>query len=177
MDQTNPQDPTQTAPSQQSATGKDSQEHTRRGRIRTKGIGVSREWQNFGASLLALLILPLLPLWMEAWHTETVSATTLTLTASTYAITLAFSTRNKFILILCIIVCVTFAMDFGQLSNTVTSGALPVGNTAANGVHSVRWDKVAAGVAITIVFALHAVERFNRHVVEQAPFLEFFDRR
>jgi len=84
------------------------------------------------------------------------SGRTVTLTTSLYAISIGLSSKNKMIFSLCLFIGIVFSVLFG-LS------------------HAPKPADVASFsyMAIALVFVTHAAERYNRHVIDCRPFLEF----
>jgi len=104
------------------------------------------------------MMLPLLPIVLELWQTKTVTDTSLTLTASMYAIAIGVSSRSRLLFGGSIVISILFAIDFG-----ITIGQ----HTSLPGTRSlVIWG-------ICAVFVFHALERYNRHIVDRIPFWEF----
>src|SRR5437762_14257115 len=116
-----------------------------------------RTLQTFLACILLHMLLPLLPVGLQAWFTGSVDAKALTLAASMYCIALGISSRNGAFFALTLVLSLGYALMFGML------GALQPPPHLRG---FVAWSLVA-------VFAWHAVERWGRHVVDRAPFLEF----
>lgn len=117
------------------------------------------EWFDFFTCILLHMLLPLLPLLIEAWIKGSPSESTMAITASMYSIAIGFSSRNKAMLGLCILISIMFSVVFGVVS------AGPSASVADVGFYS--------GISIVSVFMLHLFERYNRHVVECVPFWSF----
>ena len=118
----------------------------------------SREWQNFLLSIFLHLTLPLLPLILELWATQSISVGTMTLAASMYTIAIGVSSRNPALFGLAILLSIILAAAFGY--------AATEGNPLPFSIH-------ISGGAILLVFVLHLGERYNRHVAEKHAFLRF----
>jgi hypothetical protein len=114
--------------------------------------------ENYLLCILFHMLLPLLPVGLELWLTNSVTDTSLTLCASMYAIAIGISSRSRLLFGASIVISILYAIDFG----------LTVGNhSALPGTRKfVIWGIIA-------VFFLHALERYNRHVVDRTPFWEF----
>ena len=121
--------------------------------------GINQEWSNYLTCILLHMLLPLLPLLFEAWALGgSPSESTLAITAAIYAMSIGLSSENKAMFGLCIMVGVIFSAVYGQVS--VSKNPTPdVG--------------IYAALAILFVFVIHAAERYNRHVVDCRPFLDF----
>ncbi|ELJ8717833.1 hypothetical protein RUK98_003548 [Vibrio cholerae] len=122
--------------------------------------GVSEEITEFLTCIILHMLVPLLPLILEAWKTQgNPTEATLAITASMYSISIGLSSRNKAIFSLCFFISILFSMAFGFiLSNTTDS--LPL----------VKFGSMAT---ILLVFGIHACERYNKHVVECIPYWNF----
>ena len=119
--------------------------------------GISPEWQNFLFCCALHVTLPLLPLGIERWFSGTVDEKSAVLTAAMYSMAIGLSSRNLALFGLGLIQGVVFSAAFGFLSKTA---------------HLQSAD-VVAYAAICFIMAVHVIERYNRHVIDQAPFLEF----
>lgn len=102
--------------------------------------------------------LPLLPLFVEAAMEGAINHKTLILFLSVYPLNLGISSRSKFIFGLAVVIGLAYAIFFGiaSASLTVPSAAKTVGYALAS-----------------FVALLHLLERYNRHIVDDKPFLEF----
>jgi hypothetical protein len=119
--------------------------------------GISDGWQNFIICVILHLGLPLLPIALEAWFAGQVEAKSAALTAALYSMAIGLSSRSVALFGFGILMCVLFSAAFGFLSRQSTlAGA-----------------EVASYLGILVIFIVHAVERYNRHVVDRIPFLKF----
>ena len=114
-------------------------------------------WQDFLFCIALHLTLPLLPLGLEHWFTGHIETKSVALTAALYAMAIGLSSRNLAFLGLGIVAGFICSAVFGFLS---VQPELAHADTFAYAV-------------ILMVFVLHAIERFNRHVTDRVPFLEF----
>lgn len=124
--------------------------------------GLNEETTEFITCLILHMLVPLLPLLIEAlkmkgWPTES----TLAITASMYSISIGLSSRNKAAFSLCLFVGILFAMAFG----------LSIGSDSDS--DSLALVRVGSAITILFVFGIHSCERYNRHVVECVPFWNF----
>lgn len=132
----------------------------------------SGPWQWFLVALLFLVAFPLFPIGAEALFAQQVHLSSLALVTSTYAISLAMSSRNLLVWALGLIIGMGFAVMFGWamgVGDDVIGPAWrhpPGGTSGSPGVWS-------AGLALATTFLLHIFERFFRHVVDGEPFPEF----
>lgn len=117
-----------------------------------------KPFQHFGVSLLFVIILPLVPVGLEAWIKPAITATTITLAASMYAVTIGTSSRSPLLLALGVVSGLAFGMLFGA---ALQSGTMP------------PYTVVAATITILAVAVVHCCERWDRHACKQERFLEF----
>jgi hypothetical protein len=101
--------------------------------------------------------LPLLPLLIERWFSGQVEEKSVVLTAAMYSLAIGLSSRSIALFGLGILQGVMFSAAFGFLSKTN---------------HLYQAD-LGAYIAIVFIMMVHVIERFNRHVIDRAPFLEF----
>ncbi len=120
--------------------------------------GLPDYWENYFLCVLFHMLLPLLPLALELWQTATISEKSMTLAASMYSIGIGVSSRSKLMFGLTVIASLVFAIAYGIASGQQQ----PLSGSGT----SALWS-------ICAFFILHALERYNRHVVDQLPFLEF----
>jgi len=114
--------------------------------------------ENYLLCLLFHMLLPLIPIGLELWLTNTVTDNSLTLAASMYAIAIGISSRSRLLFGSSIVISILFAIDYG-----ITVGQ----HASLPGTRSVViWG-------ICAVFIFHALERYNRHIVDRMPFWEF----
>jgi F0F1-type ATP synthase membrane subunit c/vacuolar-type H+-ATPase subunit K len=119
--------------------------------------GIPPEWQNFLFCCLLHVTLPLLPLGIEYWFSGQVDEKSAVLTAAMYSMAIGLSSRNLALFGFGLIQGVLFSAAFGFLAKTPHLQSANLG----------------AYAAIVFIMAVHVAERYNRHVVDQAPFLEF----
>jgi hypothetical protein len=95
---------------------------------------------------------------MELLLYNKINAVSLTLAAAMYTIAVGVSSRNKALFGLTILAGFFFALSHGFVS----------GQSTPRHIFSVipLWG-------IGTVFLFHMLERYNRHVVDRTPFLEF----
>lgn len=105
------------------------------------------------------MLLPLIPLFVEYGITLAVSDRSLTLATSMYAIAIAISSRNKLFFGCGIFITILQSIAFGWLQS-------------ANNALSSNLRTATLG-CIGFVFLFHVLERYNRHVVDGIPFLDF----
>ncbi|MEC6822642.1 hypothetical protein VXS02_04250 [Photobacterium piscicola] len=122
--------------------------------------GISEETTEFVTCVILHMLVPLLPLILEAWKTKgEPTEVTLAITASMYAISIGLSSRNKATFSLCIFISILFSMAFGFIISSPQE-TLPL-------------VKIGSLITILLVFVIHACERYNKHIVECVPFWNF----
>lgn len=119
--------------------------------------GLPAEWQNFILCLALHVTLPLIPLGVERWFSGQVEEKSAVLTAAMYSLAIGLSSRSVAIFGWGLIQGIIFSAAFGFLSKTP---------------HLQSADYFAY-LAILLIMCLHIIERYNRHVIDQTPFLEF----
>lgn len=107
------------------------------------------------------MTLPLVPLVLEQWFSGHIEAKSATLTAAMYSMAIGLSSRSVALFGLGVLQGVAFSAAFGFLS---TQKELAQADLFSYG-------------AILSIMLFHSFERYNRHVIDQAPFLEFTLRK
>lgn len=123
--------------------------------------GIPQHVQRYLAFLVLRMIFPLLPLVSEFLFTGSVSQKSAMLSASMYVIGIGVASRNVLLLAITIVAGVCYAIAFG-----IAAQAAQPGGNAHLGLPF---------LGIAAVFVFHSLERYNRHVVEREPFLDFRD--
>ncbi|MBS0420206.1 MAG: hypothetical protein JSR66_21025 [Proteobacteria bacterium] len=111
-----------------------------------KGNG---KWQQFIFSLIAQLVLPLMPIFIEWCVTGGVDEKTLAISASMYCISIGVATKNLALLGISIVVAMLFSAVFGSLA-------------AGNVPHF--YVRIFSIITIVAFMAIHAIERYKRHI-------------
>ncbi len=122
-----------------------------------KVLGISKPWEYFLLSVMLALLLPLLPLPIEYFSTHEIKPESLTLAVAIYAVSIGVTSRSQVIFGVGLIAGILFAVEYGVAIKTPTDSPSP----------SVCW------AVIGFIFASHAIERYQRHVQQRSPFLEF----
>lgn len=124
---------------------------------------MNNNYQDFFTSILLHLLLPLMPLIFEHNYTDFISERSLTMTASIYAFSIGVSSRNKVTLAVCIIIGLLNAGNYGA---TILSDK----NSEVN--HT-TFDFMSFGAfwLIVLIFLIHAIERWIRHISENEEFM------
>jgi hypothetical protein len=121
--------------------------------------GIPQHIQRYLAYLVLTMMFPLLALVSEFSFTGSVSQKSAMLTASMYAIGIGVASRNVLLFVTTIVAGVCNAIAYGSAAQATQ---------AAGNVHL-----GLAFLGIAAVFVFHSLERYNRHVVEREPFLDF----
>jgi hypothetical protein len=120
--------------------------------------GIPDHIQQFGLCILLHLLFPVLPLLIERLVLGRVEHKTLFLFLGIYPLAIGISSRSKLLFGLTVVICVIYSIFFG----------LSVGN--------LELDPLVIDIGYGCLVALiiiHACERYNRHVADSEPFLEF----
>ena len=116
-----------------------------------------RQWEHYLSCLVMHIVAPFLPIGLEWLLTGSVDAKSLCLFVAMYAMAIGITSSSVLFFALTLLVGLIFTAAYGWL----VKGN---GDTPINGI--------APWVLVAIVI-IHALERFNRHVVDLAPFWEF----
>ena len=144
---------------------------------RRSGAARPSRWESFGIAFLYLLIFPLFPIGAEAIFSRgPVGVPTFALVAATYAVSQAVSCRYVGFALLDFAIGAAFATIFGF---SMGLGQGPDGRLVPQAVlmaANPMWKRTTIA-AIVLIFVMHLVERYIRHVSEEEPFPEFMGRR
>jgi len=131
---------------------------TKQKRIR---IGFPDEHYQFIACIILHLLIPLIPLLLEHIVIGHLSTKTLTLIAAIYSITIGRTTKNPAQFAIGIVISLIFSACYG----------LTVQEPPASAPHVYSTLDYASMAVIFAIFLMHALERYNKHVVDLEPFL------
>ena len=120
--------------------------------------GLPDHWEHFLSCLLMHVAAPFLPLALEKFFTDSVEDKSLFLFVAMYAMAIGITSSSRLIYSLTLLVGVAFSALYGSVAK---GHALPA---STSGV---------AFVVLGAIVLVHCMERFNRHVVDRAPFWEF----
>lgn len=109
---------------------------------------VPRHWQQFGLSILWVLIFPVLPPLLELGFTGKVRPETLLLTGAIYPVSISASSSSPLLLGISLVISVLLAVAYGR----ATVGVVPT------------WAMILSGFSIGLIFVIHGLERYNKHV-------------
>jgi len=115
-------------------------------------------WDNYISCIILHMLLPLLPLLLELWLTGTISVKSIPLAASMYTISIGISSQIKSQFVFTIIVSLLCTFAYG---------------IAASQQSPLRLNNELSFIGIVAVFIWHLIERFERHIINRTPFLEF----
>jgi len=135
-------------------------------------IGIKEEYSQFIACILLHLLLPLIPLLLEYIVTKSVSTQSLTLIAAIYSISIGRTTKNVAQFAISIVISLIFSACYGitvQSYKTTTESATTTGEI----VNEYAILDFFAILVILIIFIMHSLERYNKHVLDMVPFLNF----
>jgi len=140
-------------------------------------FGIPLHWEHFITCILLHLLIPLIPLILELIFTSSLSTKSLTLIAAVYSITIGKSTSSSAQFAISIIISLIFSACYGI--TVASQKALEMINTGAennnqpiNYMTEIQYLDVISGLAILMIFILHIMERYNKHIVDRIPFLE-----
>ncbi|MCB1064979.1 MAG: hypothetical protein KDN20_18935 [Verrucomicrobiae bacterium] len=119
------------------------------------GIHIPQEVQAFFCCLVLQLHLPILPLFLEYIITGQTKVENVTLTAAIFVVSTSIVSRNSAMLACGIVSSIIFSSLYGV---TLAGNAPPT------------YLLIFGWIAIEATIAIHAVERYNRHVYELEPF-------
>lgn len=131
---------------------------------------MNNNYQDFFTSIFLHLILPLMPLAFELNYTEFISERSLTMTASIYAFSIGVSSRNKATLAFCILIGLLNAGNYGSTITELNESKEVIKTTFG-------FLKLSAFWLIILIFGIHTIERFNRHVSEGEEFMLIKNRK
>lgn len=122
-------------------------------------------WEQFLLCVLFHLALPLLPIGIEIWQKRSITDSSLAMGTAMYAISIGGSSRSRLMFGLMVATSIVYSVVFGVLgSQEIRVPPSLSFNSFANAY---------AGWALVAIFVIHALERYNRHVVDRAPYWEF----
>lgn len=122
---------------------------------------------SFLVCLLVHMTFPLLPLMIEQFLTDDISAQSLTIAVAMYAIGMGASSKVRVLSYLMLAASLLFSAAYGYLLYEHKWAMLGVQHSDVDVV--IRLKKYSYWV-IAGIFAFHAIERFSRHVVNGEPF-------
>jgi hypothetical protein len=113
-------------------------------------------WQQFGVSILFVLILPLIPLLIERGFAGKVEPETLVLIGIIYPISISASSPSILLFSIAVMVSIFLSIAYG---------------IAAAGTAIPGWSAYLSIAINCLVFIVHGFERYNKHVRKGESFL------
>lgn len=126
-------------------------------------------WGQYFISVGFLLLFPLVPLGLEWLFTSQVAAKSLTLASSMYALRIGSASRRLPFFVFAVFISIAQFTAFGYV---VAMDVIRNINPEAVPATSGKLIALCYG-CISLIFIIHAIERYRRHVIERAPFLDF----
>ena len=134
-------------------------------------------WQNWGISVLAFGISPLLPLLIQHFGQHKVTEDALLITLALYCLTIALITTSRFYFFLEMILAVFLSAIYGL---TTIPGSAHEAIMTVVGIHISSYstsmtldDNRFLFVVMLLLFVSVVVERFFRHVINHEEVFEF----
>jgi hypothetical protein len=120
--------------------------------------GIPDHMQQFGLCILFHLMLPFLPLGIEATVLHRVERRTQLLFLALYPLGIGVSSRNRLMFGATVLMSLVYSTFFGLISGNVVLGA----------------NEYTVGyVCLAALILVHAGERYNRHVIDCDEFWQF----
>lgn len=120
--------------------------------------GIPNHVQEYLVCLVLHLALPLLPIILQLLATGKTDDSILTIAASMYAVSIGLSSRSKLFFVVGMVICILFAFTYGL-------STLQPDDFTGKGI--------AALIAISAILLIHALERYNIHIVDREDFWLF----
>jgi hypothetical protein len=122
--------------------------------------GLPDSWQDFGLSVIFVIVFPLIPIFSEWWHTGAIQGPTLWLAGAMYAISIGVFSSSRLLFGLAVLASLVMASKYGFEVSALQSN-LP------------QDSGLAPTLVMVVVAGLHMGERYNIHVVDRRRFFEF----
>lgn len=126
---------------------------------RRHGI-IKANWQHFLASVLFIILFPLLPVFLEALLGEELSDKTVLISAIMYCSSLAFVSKSVWVLVLGFVSSVFLSISFGI--------------TFYNGAQAPAYSPHLAWFCIVGFGLGHVFERYDMHVIKAQDFIDLW---
>ena len=123
----------------------------------------------FWSSVFFLLLLPWLPLLAELGTTGEVEPSSLQIFVALYGLGLGSASRWEILFGFGVVVAIIFSVSYGSILATANATAAGPGGV----FDSALWVPFSIIVGIALAIA-HGAERYTRHVLNEAPFFEWF---
>ncbi len=117
---------------------------------------MSDKTQNFLVSVLYLVVLPLVPFFVELISEEFIALSSYLLFSSVYIIVIGTASKNKALFALCLVVALILSMLNG-VKDYQTTNIFPLYSSPVS-------------YCLIIIATMHVIERWNRHIESGEPF-------
>ena len=117
---------------------------------------------------------PLLPITIEGLMTGSTSDKSMTLTTAMYALSIGRSSQSVLMFFVTLTIGIIFSMVFGYTAAEYSVGQANLAGGPTNPTpnqSSQVW--FYAFWSVVFIFIVHAMERYNRHVVDREPYTRF----
>jgi len=119
---------------------------------------MKENYQSFLASIALHQLLPLIPLFIEYKYLGFITDKSMTMTASIYAFSIGVSSRSQATLGLCILIGILMSASYGAVQKCTID-------------NHPEFYELNAFWLIIVVFLIHFIERFRRHINEDEEFI------
>jgi len=123
----------------------------------------------FWSSVFFTLLLPWVPLGAELGILGEVRSSSLQIFVVLYALGLGASSRGEGKFSLGVVLAIVFSVAYGSI---LVGESLSSANAATGGFNSGFWYWLSLFIGV-VLFIIYAVERYDKHVKDGKPFLEF----
>lgn len=113
---------------------------------------------HFISAVVFFQLLPLIPLWFEYMHTNTIEMDSYILCASMYCFTTGFSSKEEWMLGVCFLIALILTAMY-KTEYSANTPVFPLNNSIT--------------LCLSVVFLMHFIERFRRHFIQREPFFLF----
>ncbi len=121
--------------------------------------------QNFYASILLGILLPLMPLGFEFIKTGTITESSLLLVGSVYALSIGVSSEHLTLFAYGIVIGFILALSLGNVENVPARGEFDE--------RTYQFHTSPAFFAVFSIMAFHTIERYFRHIQDEQAFFLF----
>lgn len=140
---------------------------------------------DFYVSIIVILILPLMPIFLEVVLKNNCLDTTIIITAALYSVTVFTSSKNFAYVIGSILPALLFSALYARLlfqTDAIKFGIVDASSEIAGQGHIIsefdkphHWSIFVGGIiAIIFVAVVHGNERYKRHVLDGEVFAQFY---
>ncbi len=119
-----------------------------------------KNWSAFLVSILLLMILPLVPLFLEYMFRDEISIKSLSITTAVYAISIGAAQREAVVIWLGVLISMIYVSVFGFVVRGEVMGVV---------AYAPRWS-IWAFVGIGLMSLAHGYHRYQAHVVGRLDF-------